>query len=268
MVKIVAVSGLAVIAAGLKIPPPNCPANESRDNYCMSFCDPETGGSQKLCMGLRGGYGPSGAPDCQCNDGFARLDKYDNSSPCVHESQCPGKTCPNPLHERSYEWQECYDGELIIADAPMLLGGKPPCACKGGYALSGTVDPVCIRTTECTVKCTGVDSYDSESFATKKMFKDRTNFKTIWRSGDGLEHVEWTNNLKKPVTIFWQDYSGKGKAYGVIAPGNSYKGQTYPYHKWYAEVDGVVVAAWNVRKPVFKMTISQEKVNYFEQNYC
>jgi uncharacterized protein YkwD len=76
-----------------------------------------------------------------------------------------------------------------------------------------------------------------------------------WRS-----RVTFVNSTGMPVHVFWVDYEGREKSFGVIAKGESYSQQTSLQHVWKFQVLGESIAILKTaEKPVQEFVIRSPK---------
>ncbi|PZF84527.1 hypothetical protein C1I99_30325 [Micromonospora deserti] len=52
------------------------------------------------------------------------------------------------------------------------------------------------------------------------------------RGGGSETFVDFVNARSSQVHIYWLDYHGQRRPYGVLAPGTSYRQHTYVGHPW------------------------------------
>ncbi|MEA5618208.1 hypothetical protein VB711_10225 [Cronbergia sp. UHCC 0137] len=55
---------------------------------------------------------------------------------------------------------------------------------------------------------------------------------SISRSGKIATEITFINQRSTPVKLFWLDYSGQRKFYGLITPSNKITQSTYVTHPW------------------------------------
>jgi von Hippel-Lindau disease tumor supressor len=78
--------------------------------------------------------------------------------------------------------------------------------------------------------CVFVICWFNPVLAQKKHIAEEIGIHSI--DGNSSTAVEFVNNSKQTVKIYWLDYGGKRKLYKYLAVGESYIQQTYLTHPW------------------------------------
>ena len=95
-----------------------------------------------------------------------------------------------------------------------------------------------------------------------------TNLKPLPASAEGklksangpITPIIFINRTEKPVRVFWLDFTGARKDYGIVAPGATRSDSTYATHVWLLEKEGGEFAGiYIAERAVNRVEIQEQK---------